>query len=145
MIIIDLLIIFLLILSIWYCHSLHGKINELQKNKIEFNKMLKEFDGAIIRAEASVVELNKLSNGSYKKIQDVTQRAELLSDDLNFMNDMASEGATRLEAAIANARNIQKTIPEPKSLNATIMPELASPPKKQDIEAILTMINKAKS
>jgi hypothetical protein len=145
MIIIDLLIIFLLILSIWYCYSVHGKINELQKSKIEFNQMLKEFDGAILRAEASVTELNKLNNGSYKKIQDVTQKAEILSDDLNFMNDMASEAATRLESAIANARNIQKTIPEPKKVTDTIMPELSAPPKKQEIEAILTMINKVKT
>ena len=145
MIIIDLLIIFLLILSIWYSHSLHGKINELQKSKIEFNKTLKEFDGAIAMAESSVTELNKLSNGAYKKIHDITQKAESLSDDLNFMNDMGSEVANRLESAINHARNAQKTAPEVKKITDTILPEIATPPKKQDIEAILTMINKVKT
>jgi chromosome segregation ATPase len=145
MIIIDLLIIFLLILSIWYSHSLHGRINELQKSKIEFNKMLKEFDGAIARAEASVTELNKLNNSAYKKIYDMTQKAEILSDDLSFMNDMGSEVATRLESAISNARNVQKAIPEAVKPINTIIPEVSAPPRKQDIEAILTMINKAKT
>ena len=132
---IDLLIIFLLILSIWYCHGLHARINELQKGKLEFNKMLKEFDSAILRAEASVMELNKLSQNTHKKIQDAVSKAESLSNDLNFMNDMSEDIVKKLELTLSNARELHKQ-------SSTHSMHHHHSPTKNDIEAILNIIKK---
>jgi Domain of unknown function (DUF6468) len=122
MILIDLLLITFLAICIYYCTVLNKRINELQNSRNEFNKMIKEFDLAIVRAESSINDLTKLSKETSAKIHKVTEKAQFILNDMTFMNDMGSDVANRLEKAIDNAKIVEKRL----NINNSYVPTQAS-------------------
>lgn len=145
MIILDFLTIILLIACIGYSYLLHMRINSLQKTKLEFSKMVREFDLAIIRAETSVEELTKLSNNTSTKLQKLIDKSQTLVNDLTFMNDMGGDIAERLEAEIHKAQALEKNVKTQQVAAVSDFqrknPTTALSPKKHDIETLLSRIS----
>jgi hypothetical protein len=108
MIIIDILTIILLALAIFYGYGLNKNIRELQKGKMEFSKMLKEFDNAIIRAETSVNDLTRLTTDTNNKLHNLLNQGQKLDDELAFLTDMGTDIAKRLEESISKAQFLMK-------------------------------------
>lgn len=105
MFLIDVLLIVLTSACIWYCYSLTLKIKSLQENKEEFLKIIKYFDSIISKADESVNNLNELSEKATVKLADNISKAQTLSEDLVFMNEIGSELAEKMEKNLATIRS----------------------------------------
>jgi len=113
MFLVDILLIALTSTCIWYCYSLTLKIKSLQENREEFLKIIKYFDTIISKADESVNNLNELSEKANVKLADNISKAQTLSEDLVFMNEIGSELAEKIEKNIATIRSEKSSIDTP--------------------------------
>ncbi len=112
MFLVDILLIALTSTCIWYCYSLTLKIKSLQENREEFLKIIKYFDTIISKADESVNNLNELSEKANVKLADNISKAQTLSEDLVFMNEIGSELAEKIEKNIATIRSEKSSVDE---------------------------------
>jgi hypothetical protein len=110
MFLVDILLIALTSTCIWYCYSLTLKIKSLQENREEFLKIIKYFDTVISKADESVNNLNELSEKANVKLADNISKAQTLSEDLVFMNEIGSELAEKIEKNIAAIRSEKSSV-----------------------------------
>lgn len=108
--IIDLLLVVLISVCIFYCYILSRRIEELQSSKEEFRRIIKYFDAAIAKADDSIGELSKLSTTATDKISTAIEKAETLASDLNFVNEVGTNIAEKLEKTMTKARSKTKAI-----------------------------------
>lgn len=104
----------LLVAVIFYVVRLNRNLNVLKSGKAELDALIAAFSDSTNRAEASVVRLKASAMETATSLQSSVDKAQELRDDLTFMTGRADELATRLEAAIAGARNTPRTAPTPR-------------------------------
>jgi hypothetical protein len=124
---------------------LNKRINELQNSRNEFNRMIKEFDLAIVRAESSISDLTKLSKETSAKIHKATEKAQFLMNDITFMNDMGSDVANRLEKAIDNAKLAEKKLHIHSYTPTLAQRNEESVNPRHEIETIMARFNSGKT
>ncbi len=100
----DLLMIGLLALTIWFCWRLNGKILALKESRYDLSEMVKTFDSAIVKTHKNVAELKSISTSSATELQLYINKAGELIGDLSFMTEAAGKLADRLEGNITKAR-----------------------------------------
>jgi hypothetical protein len=102
--VLDIVVLFLLLVTIAFCWRLNNKILELKDSKKDLGALVKTFDGAIIKTHKSIADLKQISHSSSVELQQYVDKAGELISDLSFMTETATKLADRLEKAIALAR-----------------------------------------
>lgn len=96
----DILVAFLLIITIGYAMVLNRRLGGLRRDKAELERMAKGFGEATTRAEASIGKLKSAADG----LKEQMQKAQALRDDLTFLVERGGVAADRLEAGVRSAR-----------------------------------------
>lgn len=102
--VLDVVVLFLLLITITFCWRLNNKILALKDSKKDIGELVKTFDGAIIKTHRSIADLKQISHSSSNELQQYVDKAGELISDLSFMTETATKLADRLEKAIALAR-----------------------------------------
>ena len=105
MVFLDLVLLVLISVCILYSFTLNRRIRDLQNSRSEFVKIAKYFEESVSKANNSVNELNKLTSSTTKDLSSVIDKAEILHNDLVFMQEIGGNMAERLEKDIDIARN----------------------------------------
>lgn len=108
MIALDIILLALIIICIWYCWSLSKNINALQNSKGEFETMVTALNAALSKAQTSVNELQAIGKTSVEALRNAIADAEQLHSDLLILNKVGNDLADRLEKQITNGRKVEK-------------------------------------
>lgn len=104
----DVLLLCMIIVCIIYCWILNQRIRELHNSRIEFARMIKEFDAAVIKANHSIDDLSSLGKTANDQIKKSTKAAEVVIEELTEVYEIGDKTCANLEAAISEARKCQK-------------------------------------
>ncbi|MCD6036109.1 MAG: hypothetical protein K0R63_1850 [Rickettsiales bacterium] len=85
MMFLDGLVSLLLLVTIVYALRLNRKIEHLQKGKEEFLAMVRQFDGAAMRAEKSIAQLKQLSQKANGELEGQMKAAASRVADLEYL------------------------------------------------------------
>ena len=94
---IDLVILLLLGVCIFYAVRLSRQLAGFKKNKEDFIQAIHEFNRSTQTAESAVQGLKFNADEIAKKLKDEIDEAQKLFDELHFMNDAGNNLAKRLE------------------------------------------------
>ncbi len=109
--IINLTIIGLLIPTILYAYRLNKNLNILRENQNSFAKLIDALNDATFKAENSIPKLKSLTMNSSENLKEVVQNANVLKEDLIFINQRANSLADRLETVIKENRTSPEARP----------------------------------
>lgn len=100
--ILDFVVIFLLTIAIIYGFMLNRKINLIHESKKELANLFKSFDNTIVQAQKGIEELKVASGSASIELQKRIDKAEILIDDIKFLNQKSLEIGKRLDRATTN-------------------------------------------
>ena len=109
-ILIDLLVMLLLLMTIFFCWRLNAKIVELRASRKDLLELIKTLDQAIFKTNSNIIELKSLSQNSAVGLNNLMSKAKININDLNFINETADKTANKLEKNIIEARKLIETI-----------------------------------
>ena len=89
----------LLLIMILYAVQLNRRLNSLQADKANLQRLIASFDASTGRADQSVIRLRAGAAEASEILQANMAKATELRDDLAFLIDRASAVADRVEAA----------------------------------------------
>lgn len=113
MLALDVLLLLMIGVCIVYCWILNQRIRELHNSRIEFARMIKEFDAAVIKAEYCISDLSVLGKNTTDQVRKATDTAEEVMDELKTIYIIGDKVGTKLEASIMEARKQQKVFGGP--------------------------------
>lgn len=102
--IIDVMMAFLLIMTIVYCRKLNTRIQVLQDSRSELAQIIREFDESTERATKSIAEIHEATRRLSENIQHKIDKANYLVDDLQTMIEKGNRVAGAAEVAAGGAR-----------------------------------------
>lgn len=102
--VLDILIIVLLVPTIYYSFNLNRRLDVLRKSKQELLDLIQDFNVSMKKAEKGIPQLKDVADGAFDKLHDKVAKAQVLKDDLEFINDSADNLATRLEKLVSLGR-----------------------------------------
>lgn len=91
----------------------------MHNSRVEFARMIKEFDASIVKADKSIDEMKENAKENNKKlemIRSVVNNSESLTSELSMVNSMATKISERLENQISQARETIDSL-KPEELN----------------------------
>lgn len=115
MIALDVLLLIMITVCIVYCWILNRRIQDLHNSRVEFARMIKEFDAAIVKADKASTEMRELSSVNHNQItavQEVLKNGENTYQELSVITDMGKNIADRLENSISKARKLERIFVE---------------------------------
>lgn len=113
MIALDILLLLMIIVCIVYCWILNRRIQDLHNSRVEFARMIKEFDAAIVKADKAITEMQNLSSINNEQIiqaQDVLKNATNMYHELSMITDVGKNISERLEKNITIARKFERML-----------------------------------
>lgn len=110
MLALDILLLVLISTCIVYCWILNQRIRDLHNSRVEFARMIKEFDAAVIKASNCISELSSLSSSTSLEIKNLTMDAQEISADLKIINDLGNNISNKLEKYITESRNYSEEL-----------------------------------
>lgn len=134
MLALDVLLLCMIAVCIVYCWILNQRIRDLHNSRIEFARMIKEFDAAVVKAESCIDDLSSIGKSANDQVKKSTKAAEEIIEDLTSINEIGDKTCENLEAAISEARKCQKVMESA----ATSKPAKGS--KKKAIAAVEEVI-----
>lgn len=112
MLALDVLLLMMIIVCIVYCWVLNQRIRDLHNSRVEFARMIKEFDAAVIKAGNCISELSTLGAASTSQIKNASIDAEELVHELRTVNDFGNNVSTKLERSLSEARKSTQYLEE---------------------------------
>ena len=103
--ILNIIVMTLLMLTIFFCWRLNNKIGELRAGRKDLIELVRTLDAAIMKTNSNIVNLKSMSQTSANELSETVGKAQELLNDLNFIVDTGSKVADRLERSIVNSRN----------------------------------------
>lgn len=107
----DIVLIAMLAATLAYGFRLNRKLETMRAGRAEFQVLLGHFVEATTQAERSIANLKLTSAESGQNLQEATERATALREDLAFLMEKAGGLADRLEAAIGRSRTLVAPAP----------------------------------
>jgi hypothetical protein len=104
-IVIDVVVILLLTVTIYFCWRLNTKISEIRGSRQDLIDLVKTFDQAVVKTNKNISDLREMSTSSTDELQAYVEKAGELLKDLAFMTDTAAHLADRLEKGIVTVRS----------------------------------------
>lgn len=103
-VLVDALIAVLLVATIAYAVVINGKLSVLRNAKVEMEALVARFAESTAQAENGILTLKAHATESGSALDNTTNRAHGLADDLAFLIERGADLANRLEGAIGSAR-----------------------------------------
>lgn len=110
MLALDVLLLCMIVVCITYCWILNQRIRDLHNSRIEFARMIKEFDAAVVKAEGCIDDLSSLGRSTNDQVKKSTKAAEEVIEELTDIYEIGDKTCANLEAAISEARKCQKVM-----------------------------------
>jgi hypothetical protein len=110
MLALDVLLLLMISICIAYCWILNQRIRDLHNSRIEFARMIKEFDSAIVKAEHCIDDLSTLGRTASDQVRKASDTAEEVIEELKTIYTIGDKVGTKLESSIMEARKQQKAI-----------------------------------
>jgi hypothetical protein len=131
----DGLLIALLAATLAYGFRLNRRLEQVRAGHAEFQALLGKFVIATEQAERGVATLKRTAAEGGQDLQEATERAAALREDLTFLVDRASELADRVESTISRTRALAAAVPPAPPLKAEPSPRAAAKPGLAEIVA----------
>jgi chromosome segregation ATPase len=106
MLALDVLLLLLIVVCIVYCWILNQRIRDLHNSRVEFARMIKEFDAAVVKAEKCISELATMSSATTMEIRAATDNAQELVHELQTLNEFGNTLGLKLERSISDGRKL---------------------------------------
>lgn len=119
MLALDVILLCMITVCIIYCWILNQRIRDLHNSRIEFARMIKEFDSAVIKAEHCIDDLSTLGKSANDQVKKSTKAAEEVIEDLTSIYEVGDKTCSNLEAAISEARKCQKILETSKATKSS--------------------------
>jgi hypothetical protein len=104
----------LLALTLFHAARLERALGVLKRDRAALEALVADFNGSTQAAEQSIVHLKTAADGAGRQIARHVESAVRLKDDLAFLSDRGERVADRLERAVREARNLDRS-PEPQA------------------------------
>ena len=104
--ILNIVVMALLMLTIFFCWRLNNKIGELRAGRKDLIELVRTLDAAIIKTNSNISNLKTMSQTSAHELNETVAKAQELLNDLSFIVDTGSKVADRLERSIVNSRSV---------------------------------------
>jgi len=104
MLALDVLLLMMIVVCIVYCWVLNQRIRDLHNSRVEFARMIKEFDAAVVKAEHCISELSTLGANATLQIKSASMDAQELVHELKTINEFGNNVGSKLERSISEAR-----------------------------------------
>lgn len=130
--ILDLLLIALLSVAIFHAVKLSRQLKELKANRLDMQKFVIDFNGTVLRAEAGIQGLKKVSRECGDDLEQLIEGGTSLRDELTYLVESADKMASRLTSEAANA---VRSAPEPQRPTPGAAPKQAPFPPKAPANA----------
>jgi hypothetical protein len=111
MLALDVLLLVMIAICVAYCFILNKRIQDLHNSRVEFARMIKEFDAAIVKADKAIVSMTALGKNTSEQthvIQELLKESERTCTELNMFSGLGGKVAERLEKTIDEARKLEK-------------------------------------
>lgn len=99
--IVDISVAILLVVTIAYAITLNKRLGKLRNDKAELEKLAVTFNQSTSRAEESIDKLKNIAD----MLQDRTDKAQALKDDLSFLIERGGQEADHLEDLVRKSRD----------------------------------------
>lgn len=90
----------LLVVAIFYCFRLNRRLERLRSAQSELRQLLADFGQMTAQAETSIDKLKSTTGELAQQLDERTQAARALNDELLIMTRSGSEVADRLETSL---------------------------------------------
>ncbi len=116
------------------------QLQDLRASRAEMERFVRDFNSAVIRAEAGVKGLRSVARESGDDLEKLIEKAGLVRDELHFIVESAEGVAERLTQKATNILNPERPDSKPSAAESAPVSELrpkkqASPSLKADIPA----------
>lgn len=125
----DSIMVLLLIVTIFLCFKLNGRIKMLQDSKSELAQLIAQFDDLTVRATNSIADIHAAGKRINENMQHQLDKANFLADDLSFMIEKGSKLADRMEGKVSGKQTTGRSAGDGAvrgSRRAAAKPEMAS-------------------
>jgi hypothetical protein len=112
MLALDVLLLMMIVVCIVYCWVLNQRIRDLHNSRVEFARMIKEFDAAVVKAENCISELSTLGSNATIQIKNASMDAQEIAHELKTVNDFGNSLGAKLERSISDARKLAQHLEE---------------------------------
>ncbi len=109
-IILDMVVITCLAATIAFAVRLNKKLSTIYKSREDLQEFLNQFTASMEKADAGVKDLKGIGESVFKAAQDQMKIAQVLKDDLAFLNERGEDLAGRLDSSISIARQLHKDL-----------------------------------
>ncbi len=99
----DVVLIFVVCVGIVHAMRLIRQLRDLKAGRAEMERFVREFNGAVMRAEAGIKALRAAARESGDDLERLVDKAVMVRDELNFIVESADGVATRLSAVASGA------------------------------------------
>jgi len=138
--VLDALLILVVGIGIWQAMRLIAQLRDLRSGRVEMEKFVREFNTAVIRAEAGIKSLRAAARESGDDLEKLVEKAVMVRDELNFIVDSADNVAQRLTDKVSSVlkaepvRDVRDTPPiAAKTVTATEAKK-AETPKAEPVQ-----------
>jgi len=97
--VLDVILIAVVGVGIFHILRLIVQLKDLRAGRVEMERFLREFNGAIMRAEAGIKSLRAAARESGDDLEKLVSKAVMVRDELNFIVESADGVAERLSVA----------------------------------------------
>ncbi len=97
---IDIIILALLAGTVFYAMRLSEQLNILKDSKSELEQLVSNLSINIRRAHEAIQEMQEVATNSGDELQDLIEKGQSLSSELQIMNESSNNLANRLESGI---------------------------------------------
>ncbi|MHA1539730.1 MAG: DUF6468 domain-containing protein [Alphaproteobacteria bacterium] len=111
---IELVVIVLLCVTIYYAIKLNGRLSVLRANRGEFETLARQIVEAVSAAEGSMAQIRLTAGKTVDGLHAILNQSTGLRDELNFMLERSDLSIERLEKLLQNAREHEKKFLEDK-------------------------------
>jgi hypothetical protein len=106
----DVLIILLLGVTIFYAFRLSRHLETFRSNRSEMERLIRELSTQITRAQEGISTLEETAGETGTELRNLVMRGKELSDELQLMTEAGNSLATRLESLATRNREIADEI-----------------------------------
>lgn len=118
MLALDVVLLLMIIICIVYCWILNQRIRDLHNSRVEFARMIKEFDAAVIKAETCIEDLSSISKTTTEQVKKASDDADMVISELKTVYEIGEKTSSKLEESIKEARKQQESLKSKSSAKA---------------------------
>ncbi len=98
----DIILIAVVGIGVWQAMRLIAQLRDLRASRMDMERFVRDFNGAVMRAEAGIKALRSAARESGDDLEKLVEKAVMVRDELNFIVESADGVAERLSVAASS-------------------------------------------